>query len=156
MKGHYQFKWSLLDPRFNAANVKTLQSDGNYLTTVWLCQYFSFFTSGVVRLSSNHLFPGVPHHVFLLFLGPGFGHFSLNSAFLPRKDASPACLFGGKGVKTQAETAPTWSPGFALPQPKDLPGRSSARHRQLSGTELLSGSGNGQGSAFDGVSKTTL
>lgn len=145
MKGHYQFKWGLFD---HAAIVKTLQADGNYLTTVWLCQYFSSFTSGVVRLPSNHLFPGVPHHVFLLFLGPGFGHFSSNSASLPRRDASPACLSGGNGVKTQAETAPTWSPGFALPPPKDLPGRSSAQRRQLSGTELLSGSGNDRGSAF--------
>lgn len=30
-------------------------------------------------MSSNHLFPGVPHHIFLLFLGPGFGHFSVYS-----------------------------------------------------------------------------
>lgn len=37
-------------------------------------QFVLYFTSGIVQLTSNHLLPGVPHHIFLLFLGPGFGH----------------------------------------------------------------------------------
>lgn len=43
------------------------------ITTVFIMA----FTCGTAGLPSSHLlFPGVPRHVFVLFFGPCFGHFS--------------------------------------------------------------------------------
>lgn len=48
--------------------------------------YIFVFTSGAIWLASNHLFPAVPHYVFLLLVWPCFGHFSvllfLSSSFV--------------------------------------------------------------------------
>lgn len=110
MNGHYRFKmkvikFPLLCSQCENYPRKQKLPDNNAIMQIF--QFVLYFTSGIVRLSSNHLLPGVPHHIFLLFLGPCFGHFSFYSAFF--QNASPACLFGGNGVKTQAETAPTLS-----------------------------------------------
>lgn len=120
----------------------------NYANISDFKKIYIYITSGIVRLSSNHLFPGVPHHIFLLFLGPGFGHFSVYSPFSP--NASPACLFWGNGVKTQAETAPTLSaaslcfgvanlhkhnsPGEVWPNAVNFPARSSSSVLQRPGS----------------------
>lgn len=51
------------------------------------------FTSGTVGLSSSHLlFPGVPRHVFVLFFGPCFGHFS--SLVQPAAPRRRVCVCG--------------------------------------------------------------